>query len=108
VGDAEALPHAQGVVADPSVGFTVGESDELEHLRDPGRGQAHRLARHREDLAAGAAGVLGGCVKQHADLETGVGQVSEPAAEHLCGAAGRCGEADDDAHGGRLPGPIGA
>ena len=34
-----------------------------------------------EDLAAGAAGVLGGGVEEHADLAAGVGQVGVAAAE---------------------------
>jgi hypothetical protein len=35
VGDAQALPHAEGVVADPAVGFLGREADLVEHLRDP-------------------------------------------------------------------------
>ena len=90
VGDAEALPHAQGVVAHSAAGFTIGEADQLEHLLDPrSRAGPSSCGATREDLAAGAAGVLGGGVEQHADVEPGVGQVSEPAAQHVRGAVGR-------------------
>ena len=66
------------------------------------------LLREGEDLAAGAAGVLGGGVEQDADLEPGVGQVAEPAPEDVCGAGVGWGEADHDAHGGGLAGAVGS
>ena len=104
--DAEALPHAQGVVPDPSVGLGVGETDELEHFGDPGRRQPHRLAREGEDLAAGAAGVLGGGVEQDADLQARVGQVGEAAADDGCGASGCGGQADENPQRRGLPGTV--
>ena len=74
--DAEALAHAERVVAHPAVGLVVGEADQLEHLLDAALGQAHGALHQGEDLAAGAAGVLGGGVEQDADVASGVGDVS--------------------------------
>ena len=41
VGDAEALAHAEGVVADPAVRLLLGEADELDHLVDAVPADAH-------------------------------------------------------------------
>ena len=68
-GDAEPLAHAERVVADPATGLVLGEADPVEHLLDAELGQAHRALGDREDLPAGAAGVLGRGVEQDADLE---------------------------------------
>ena len=105
--DAEALAHAERVVAHPPVGLVVGEADQLEHLLDPALGQAHGALHQGEDLAAGAAGVLGRGVEEHPDLGAGVGQVDEPAAVDGGGARGGRGEADHDPHGGGLAGAVG-
>ena len=86
-GDAEPLPHPEGVVPDPAVGLGRGQADQVEHLLDPAARQSHELLGEGEDLAAGATGVLGGGVEQDADLESGVGQVDE-AAPGDGGAAG--------------------
>ena len=66
--DAEALAHPQGVVTDSPVGLLGGEADEVEHLLDPGPGEAHRALGEGEDLPTGAAGVLGGGVQEDAHL----------------------------------------
>jgi hypothetical protein len=71
--DAETLAHPERVVAHPSVGLGPGEADQVEHLGDPGGRDVHDLLRDGQDLAAGAAGVLGGGVEHHADLAPGVG-----------------------------------
>ena len=71
------------------------------------RGQAHGALGDGEDLAAGAAGVLGGRVEQDADLRPGVGQVGEVPAEIVARAGRGRGEADHDAHGGGLAGAVG-
>ena len=77
-GDAEALTHAEGVVAHAALGLSGGQTHQLEHLVDPGAGQAHGVGGNGEDLASGAAGVLGGGVEEDAHLEAGVGEVGEP------------------------------
>ncbi len=58
----------------------VGQADQLEHLGDPSGRDVHDLLGDRQDLAAGAAGVLGRGVEHHADLAARVGQVGEPSA----------------------------
>ena len=75
VGDAEPLLHAERVVAQPALRLGLVERDQLEHLVDAGLRQAHGLGADGEDLAAGAAGVLGRGVEQHADVPAGVGDV---------------------------------
>ena len=78
VGDAEPLPHAERVVADPALGLGRRRARPgLEHLVDARVGQAHRRAPSVEHLAAGAAGVLGRGVEQDADVAAGVGDVLE-------------------------------
>ena len=80
-GDAEPLAHAERVVAAPggrprsAVRLTRSSISSTRRAGSP-------MVRcgDREDLAAGAAGVLRGGVEQDADLEAGVGQVGEPAA----------------------------
>ena len=79
--DAEPLAHAERVVADPAAGLLVGEADHVEHLVDAALGHPHGALGDREDLAAGAAGVLRRGVEQDADLAAGVGQLGEVAAE---------------------------
>ncbi len=106
--DAEALAHAEGVVADPAARLLVGEADDGEHLVDPALRHPHRALGQGEDLAAGAAGVLRGGVQQHADLTPRVGQLGEVAAEDGGLAGGRGGEPDHDAHGRGLAGAVGA
>ncbi len=75
VGDAEALAHAEGVVAHPALGLGAVEADELEHLLDPLAPDAHRLGAEPQHLAAGAAGVLGRRVEQDADVASRVGDL---------------------------------
>ena len=75
VGDAETLLHAERVVPQPALGLGLVEGDQLEHLVDPRHRQPHGQGAEGEDLAAGAAGVLGRGVEQHADVTTWVGDV---------------------------------
>ena len=96
VGDAEALAHAEGVVADPALRLGLGEADQLEHLVDARLRQAHRQGAEREHLAAGAAGVLGGGVEQDADVAARVGDVGVAVAADGRGAAVGRGEPDHD------------
>ena len=103
----EPLPHAQGVVADPSSRLGGGEADQLQHLVDAAAGETHRLLGQGEDLATGASGVLRGRVQQDPDLEPGVGQLGEPAPGDLGGAVRGRGQADDDPHRRRLAGSVG-
>ena len=107
-GDAEPLAHPQRVVADPSGRLGGGEADDLQHLLHAVAGKAHVLLGDGEDLAAGATGVLGGGVEEHADLESRVGQVDVVASGDGDGAGRGSGETDHDPHRGRLPGPVGS
>ena len=108
VGDAEPLLHAEGVVAQPALRLGLVERDEVEHLVDAGVRQAHGLGADGEDLAAGAAGVLGRGVEQYADVQPGVGDVVVEVASDRDPTVRRWGEADHDAHRGRLAGTVGA
>jgi len=67
-GDAEALAHAERIVAHAALGLGRGQADQLEHLVDALAGQAHGVGGDAEDLAAGAARVLRGGIEEYADL----------------------------------------
>ena len=56
--EAEALAHAEGVVADPALGLDLGEADPGDGLGDPRLRQAHGPGGDREDLASRPSGVL--------------------------------------------------
>ena len=105
--DAEPLPHAERVVADPTLGLGAGQPDEVQHLLDPAGREAHGALGDGQDLAAGAAGVLRGGVEQDADLDAGVGQVGEPLPVDGGGAGGRRGQGDHDPERGGLAGAVG-
>ena len=77
VGDAEPLAHAERVVADALLGGRVRrQPDALEHLGDArARSTPRTSAATAQHLAAGAAGVLGGGVEQHADARPGLGSL---------------------------------
>ena len=107
VGDAEALLHAEGVVAQPALRLGGAERDQLEHLVDPRRRQPHRAGAQGEDLAAGAAGVLRRGVEQDADVPPGVRDVAVEVAVDGDPAVGGRGEADHHAHRGGLAGTVG-
>ena len=74
VGDAEPLPHAQGVVPDAALGLRAVRptSSSISSTR---RRQPHHIGAEFEDLAAGAAGVLRRGVEQDADMAARVGQL---------------------------------
>ena len=108
VGDAEPLLHAERVVAQPALRLGLVEGDQVEHLVDAGVGQAHGLGADGEDLAAGAAGVLGRGVEQYADVPARVGDVVVEVASDRDPAVRGWGEPDHDAHRGRLAGTVGA
>ncbi len=105
-GDTEPLAHAEGVVAHPALGLGGCQAHQLEHLVDARAGQAHRGGGDREDLAAGATGVLRGGVQQDAHLEAGVGEVGEPFSVDGRGAGCRDGQTDHHAHRGGLAGAV--
>ena len=106
-GNAEPLPHPEGVVAHSALGLGGGQTHQLEHLVDPGAGQAHGVGGDGEDLASGAAGVLRGGVEEDADLQARVGQVGEPApADRRAAGRGRS-EPDHDPHRRGLAGSVG-
>ena len=71
--DAEALPHPEGVVANPPGRLLWREADQGEHFLNAAAGETHEPLGDGEDLPAGATGVLGGRVEQHPDLESRVG-----------------------------------
>ena len=68
--------------------------------------QAHQALGQRQDLAAGATGVLRGRVQQDAHLEPRVGQVREPPPGDRGGSGRGPGEPDHDPHRGRLAGAV--
>ena len=98
-GDAETLTHPERVVAHPPVRLGAGEADQVEQLGDPGGRDTHDLLGDGQDLAAGAARVLGGGVEHHADLAPGVGQVGEAPTGDGRGPLGGGREADHHPHG---------
>jgi hypothetical protein len=107
-GDPETLPYAEGVVADPPGRLLRCEADQVQHLFDALPGEPHEPLRDGQGLATRAPGGLSGCVEEDADLESGVGQVRVVASRDRGGS--RCGgrEADEDPHGGGLPGAVGS
>ena len=108
VGEAEALAHAERVLADALAGRGLVEADELQQRVDALRRDAHRLGGDGERLAAAAAGVLRRGVEQDADAAAGVRQVAVAPAEDPGGAAVGLGEADEHPHRGGLAGAVGA
>jgi hypothetical protein len=68
VGDAQALAHAQRVVAHAPLGLGAGEADQLQHLLDALHADAHALGGQPQHLTAGAAGVLGRGVQENTDV----------------------------------------
>jgi hypothetical protein len=106
VGDPQPLAHAEGVVAHAPPGLGRRERDQLEHLVDPARGQAHGAGAEGQHLATGAADVLGGGVEEDPDVEAGVGDVAVVVAADgdLAGRGG--GEPAHHPHRGRLAGAV--
>ena len=76
LGDAEALAHAERVVADALLRRVRRQADALEQLGHAAAVDAEHVGRQAQHLAAAAAGVLGGGVEQHADLAAGVGELA--------------------------------
>jgi hypothetical protein len=74
VGEAEALAHAERVLADPPPGGRLVESDELQQRVDSLCRHAHGLGGYGERLAAAAPGVLRRRVEQDPDAPAGVGR----------------------------------
>ena len=107
VRDAEPLPHAEGVVADPAVALAAGQADDLEHLVDPATGQPHHGGAEAKDLAAGPAGVLRRGVQQDADVPAGVGELGVRDAQDGAATRGWRGQPGHHAHRGRLACPVG-
>jgi len=97
------------VVTHASARLTFGEAHQVEHLVDPTGPQAHGPLREGQDLAPRPATVLSGGVEQDANVQAGIGQVGEAAAQYVCrpGGGGR-GEADNDAHRGGLARSVGS
>ena len=108
VRDAEPLLHAERVVAQPALGLGLRQRDQLEHLVDPGRRQAHGLGAEGQDLATGASGVLSGRVEQDADVATWVRDVLVEVPSDGDPTTGGGGQTHHDPHGGGLPGAVGA
>ena len=87
VGEAQALAHAERVLADTPPGRRLVEADELQQRVDALRRHAHGVGGDGERLAAAAPGVLGGRVEQDADAPARVRQVAVAPAEDPCRAA---------------------
>jgi len=108
VGEAEALAHAERVLADPPPGRRLVEADDIEQRVDALRRNAHGLRRDGERLAAAAPDVLSGGVEQDPDAPSGVRQVAVALAEDPGLAAVGLGQADEHPHRRGLPGAVGA
>ena len=108
VGDAEPLLHAERVVAQPTAGLGGVQRHQGEHLVDPRHRQAHRPGADGEDLATGAAGVLGGGVEQDPHVATRVGDVAVGVAADGDPARRGRRQPHHDPHRGRLAGAVGA
>jgi hypothetical protein len=76
VREAEALAHAERVLADSPPGRRLVEADELEHFVDAPRRYADGVGGDGEGLAAPAPGVLRRRVQEDADASSGVRQVA--------------------------------
>jgi hypothetical protein len=107
VRETEPLPHPKGVVPQSPTGFVIGEADGVQHLRDAAGGQAHGALCDGEHLPAGAPGVLGGGVEEDPDVDAGVGQVPESAAQDVGGAVVGRDESDETRRVVDLPAPLG-
>ena len=79
LGDAEPLPHAEGIAAHPAIGG-VGQPDEVQQVLHPPRVDARHPRGDRQGRAPGSAGVHRGRVEQRADHPGRVGQLDERAA----------------------------
>ena len=108
VGEAQALAHAERVLADTPPGRRLVEADELQQRVDALRRHAHGVGRDGERLTAAAPGVLRGRVEQDADAPARVRQVAVAPAEDPCRAAVGLREADEHPHRGGLAGAVGA
>ena len=108
VGEAEALAHAERVLADAPAGRRLVEADELEQLVDALHRHAHGPGGDGERLAAAAAGVLRRRVEQDPDAAAGVRQVAVAPAEDPGLAAVGLGQADEHPHRRALAGAVGA
>jgi hypothetical protein len=82
VRQAEALAHAQRVLAHALARRRAIEPDEPEQVLDAPLGHADGVRGDGERLAPAAPGMLGGGVEQDAHPPTGVGEVAVVAAEH--------------------------
>ncbi len=108
VGEAEALAHAERVLADALAGRRLVEADEREQRVYALDRHAHRPRGDGERLAAAAPGVLRRGVEQQADSPSGIRQVAVAPAEDPRFAAVRLRQADEHAHRGGLARPVGA
>jgi hypothetical protein len=107
VGEAKALAHAEGVLADPPPGRRLVEADELQQRVDALRRHAHGLRGDGERLAAAAPGVLRRRVEQDPDAPSGVRQVAVAPAENPGVAAIGLGQATSIRIVVVLPAPLG-
>ena len=107
VRDAEALPHARASSSSTRRLASAGASETSSSISSTRlRRQPHRLGADGEDLAAGAAVVLGRGVEQHADVASRVREVGVAVAADRDAAAGGRRQPDHDAHRGGLAGAV--
>src|SRR4051795_629024 len=100
--EAQALAHAERVLADPPPGRGFVEADQLQHLVDALDRHAHGAGGDGKRLVAASSRVLGRGVKKDADTPSRVRQVAVPAAEYPSIAAAGFGKPDEHPHRGRL------
>ena len=105
-GDAETLGHAEGEGPRLPPGH-VAEAYEIEHLVDPLAGYVAGLRQGQKVVAGLATGVVGLGVEKSSHLPHRSAQLLVRHAVDRGRALIRVGQAEDQAQGGRLAGPIG-
>src|SRR4051794_5946333 len=108
MGEAQALAHAERVLADPSPGRGFVEPDQLQHRVDALSRHAHGAGGDGKRLVAASSRVLGRGVKKDADTPAWVRQVAVAGAEYPGIAAVRLGKPDEHPHRGGLARAVGA
>ena len=99
--DADPLPHAEGVPADPLAGHLT-QPDQVEHLVHPGPGQPLRLGQEEQVVVGAPARVHGLGLKQRAYRAQWLIQVGVRPAVDRRGPGVRPVQAQDEPHRGRL------
>ena len=104
-GDAEPLPHAEGLPADLAAGGGL-QSGQRDHHIDPAGLQSLGVGEPQQLVARAAAGLQCPGVQQRADMAQRVRRGAVRLAGDGGGACAGGVQADDDTHGGRLAGAV--